>query len=69
MPRDDFGLERLIAMITPEAMAALRAERDRQYRTEAMRVPYGKIVSELLIQHLPQSNGTAVKRKRSRAAA
>jgi hypothetical protein len=65
---EELGLKRLATRITREAMEKLRAECERRYRLEAAHVPLGKVVSELIAQHLP-ADSQRVKRKPAKNAA
>ena len=47
-------LDRLATRISREAMKRLKAECNRRYATEVSYTPLGKIVTELVIKHLPK---------------
>lgn len=53
------GLDKLTTRLTCGAMARLRAECDRRYRSEARFVPYGSVISELIERHLPEAPAAA----------
>lgn len=56
IPVDD-GLLKLTARVTPEAMRILKAECVRRRRIEAAVVPYGKFLSELLLEYEHSGRG------------
>jgi hypothetical protein len=57
-------LVRLTTRISQQAMLYLQEECDRRYESEAARVPYGKVLTAVLIERFgPQATPALVRKK------